>query len=98
LPGLRIDKYLHFARFLKTRSMAAALVEAGEVRINDQPARKASQLVKPGDQLVFPMGKRRRRVLVLALGARRGAAPEAQALYQELEPPPPEDPWGEDGV
>ncbi len=84
-PGLRIDKWLWFARFAKSRSLAAAWVEAGEVLLNGQPARKASALVRVGDELDLPMGRRlRRRVRVLALGERRGPAPEAQGLYEQL--------------
>lgn len=91
--GLRIDKWLWFARFFKTRSLAAALVAEGEVSLNGSVVGKSSALVRVGDDLVLPTGKRRRRVTVLALGERRGPAPEAQALYREEEPPPPEDPF-----
>lgn len=91
--ALRIDKWLWFARFCKTRSLAASVVAAGEVSVNGVLVTKASALVRVGDELVFPTGKRRRRVTVLALGERRGPAPEAQALYREEDPPPPEDPF-----
>ncbi|MGE5515599.1 MAG: RNA-binding S4 domain-containing protein [Bacteroidota bacterium] len=91
--GLRIDKWLWFARFFKTRSLAAAVVAEGAVLVNGAAVAKASALVRVGDDLVFPTGKRRRRVTVLALGDRRGPAPEAQALYREETPPPPEDPF-----
>lgn len=91
--GLRIDKWLWFARFFKTRSLAASVVEAGEVLLNGGVVAKTSAAVRVGDDLVFPAGKRRRRVTVLALGERRGPAPEAQALYREEAPPPPEDPF-----
>lgn len=90
---LRIDKWLWFARFFKTRSLAASVVEDGEVRLNGAVIGKTSAPVRVGDELVFPTGKRRRRVTVLALGERRGPAPEAQSLYREEEPPPPEDPF-----
>lgn len=86
--SLRIDKWLWFARFFKTRGLAASVVAAGEVRLNGQVAAKASAAVRVGDELVFPTGKRRRRVTVLGLGERRGPAPEAQALYREETPPP----------
>ncbi|MBI5163202.1 MAG: RNA-binding S4 domain-containing protein [Magnetospirillum sp.] len=86
--SLRIDKWLWFARFYKTRSLAAATVEAGGISLNGHPVTKAAQGVRVGDELVFPTGKRWRRVEVLGLGDRRGPAPEAQALYRELEPPP----------
>jgi ribosome-associated heat shock protein Hsp15 len=90
---LRIDKWLWFARFFKTRSLAASVVDAGEVVLNGVVVVKASTGVRPGDDLVFPTGKRRRRVTVLALAERRGPAPEAQALYREEDPPSPEDPF-----
>ncbi|HLO77038.1 MAG TPA: RNA-binding S4 domain-containing protein [Magnetospirillum sp.] len=91
--GLRIDKWLWFARFFKTRSLAASVVEAGEVSVNGAVVVKTSAALRVGDEVVFPTGKRRRRVTVLALGERRGPAPEAQALYREEDPPPPEDPF-----
>lgn len=91
--SLRIDKWLWFARFFKTRSLAAAMVEAGEVTLNGAVVGKTSAQVRAGDQIVFPVGRRRRRVTVLDLGERRGPAPEAQALYREEDPPPPEDPF-----
>lgn len=84
--SLRIDKWLWFARFFKTRSLAASVVAAGGVLLNGHGVSKASAVV--GDELVFPTGKRRRRVIVLGLGERRGPAAEARALYREETPPP----------
>lgn len=83
----RIDKWLWFARLFKSRSQAAAAVEAGAVRINGAAAAKPAQPVHPGDEVVFPAGRRLRRVVVVSLGTRRGPAAEAQALYRELQPP-----------
>lgn len=89
---VRIDKWLWFARFFKSRSIAASVVEQGEVRLNGLPVLKTSQPVRAGDDLVFPTGPSWRRVRILACGERRGPAPEAQGLYQELAPPaPPQD-------
>ena len=93
MESLRLDKWLWFARFLKSRSQAQGLIEEGLVRLNGQPVVKVSAAVKPGDELVFFLRRRWRRVRVLALGERRGPAPEAQVLYEELPPPlfpPPE--------
>ena len=87
---MRLDKWLWFARFFKTRSLAQAVIVAGEVRLNGRGVTKPAQNLAPGDELIFPTGKRRRRVVVRALGERRGPAPEAQALYTECDPPPPE--------
>lgn len=87
--GLRLDKWLWHARFFKSRTLAAKQCGAGRVRINRQPAEKAHQMVRPGDVLTFPQGNDVRVVRVVALGERRGPAPEAQELYEDLSPPAP---------
>lgn len=85
--ALRIDKWLWHARFFKTRSLATRLVAAGHVRLNGDRVTKASALVRPGDGLTFPQGRQIRVVRIEALGHRRGPAPEAAALYTDLDPP-----------
>lgn len=87
LVTLRLDKWLWFARFFKSRSQAQAVVAAGEVRLNGHAVAKPAQTVGVGDELIFPTGPKWRRVEVLGLGERRGPAPEARALYRELESP-----------
>jgi ribosome-associated heat shock protein Hsp15 len=84
---LRIDKWLWHARFFKTRTLAAAEVSAGRVRLNSARVQKPAQLVMPGDVLTFSKGRDVRVIRVEALGTRRGPAPEAQALYSDLDPP-----------
>ena len=76
---LRIDKWLWHARFYKTRSLAQRAAESGLIRLNGNRLDKSSTVVAPGDVLTLPRGRE-----VLALGTRRGPAPEAQALYQIL--------------
>lgn len=87
MDTLRIDKWLWFARFFKTRSLAASVIATGEVRLNGEVVTKTAQGVKPGDELVFPTRTLVRRVIVLSLGMRRGPAPEARLLYREEDPP-----------
>ncbi len=84
---LRVDKWLWYARFFKSRSLAAGCATGGHLRINGNRAAKASANVSPGDVLTFPQGHSVRVVRILALGTRRGPAPEAQALYEDLSPP-----------
>lgn len=86
---LRVDKWLWHARFFKTRSMAAAQVSGGSVRINGQITQKRSSTVSPGDVLTFAQGDHIRVIEIVGLGIRRGPAPEAQALYSDLSPPEP---------
>lgn len=84
---LRLDKWLWFARFCKSRTQASALCVAGRVRVNGATVHKAHHPLRPGDVLTFAKGYEIRMIRVLALGARRGPATEAQTLYEEAEPP-----------
>jgi ribosome-associated heat shock protein Hsp15 len=81
----RLDQWLWFARFVKSRSLAARLCTGGAVSVNGEKAKKASHAIRPGDLLGLRLGKSRRQLRVLALGDRRGPAPEARALYEEIE-------------
>ncbi|MFO7922025.1 MAG: RNA-binding S4 domain-containing protein [Nioella sp.] len=85
-PRLRLDKWLWQARFFKTRSLAARVVAAGHVRVNAQKVHKPAGTIRPGDVLTFTQGRVVRVVKVVALGDRRGPAPEAQTLYEDLTP------------
>ena len=86
-PTLRLDKWLWYARFFKTRSIASGVCNAGQLRIGGEPVSKAHHKVRAGDILTFPQGRHIRVIKVLALASRRGPAPEAQALYEDLSPP-----------
>jgi ribosome-associated heat shock protein Hsp15 len=81
---LRIDRYLHCIRLLKSRSQAQALIETGHVRIDGKRVDKPSEEVKIGSIVALPLGNRVRVLRVLALPLRRGPAPEARACYEEL--------------
>jgi ribosomal 50S subunit-recycling heat shock protein len=86
---VRVDVWLWRARFFKTRSLAARVVEEGRVRLSraGQEIRldKPSRSVRLGDGLIFALGGRLTAVRVEALGARRGPAAEARLLYSPLE-------------
>lgn len=85
----RIDKFLWFARFFKSRTIAAAVVSDGRVRINGVRCEKPSTTVKIGDVLTFPTGPLVRVVKVVNGGERRGPASEARTLYEDMTPPAP---------
>jgi ribosome-associated heat shock protein Hsp15 len=86
---LRMDRWLWFARFFKSRSMATRVCAARSIRVNGTIAAKPNHMIRPGDVLTFPIGRDIRVIRVQALGMRRGPAPEAQALYEDLAPPGP---------
>ncbi len=87
----RLDRWLWFARFFKSRTLAASIVSAGKVRVNAERVAKPSYPVKNGDVLTFPAAKQIRVIKIVDLGTRRGPAPEAQALYEDQAPPPQRD-------
>lgn len=84
---LRVDKWLWFARFARTRTSAAKLVTEARFRVNGKATDKAHHPIRAGDVLTFPLGRHIRIIKVLALAARRGGAPEARLLYEDLDPP-----------
>lgn len=81
----RLDKWLWRARFFKTRSLAAAAVSGGKVRVNGVRQTKPGAGVKLGDALTIASGKKVHVVSVEAFGERRGPAPEARTLYRDLD-------------
>lgn len=85
---IRLDKWLWHARFFKSRALSAGRVKGGHVRVNGNRAAKPSQMVRVGDVLTFVQGRAVRVVRIVASGARRGPAPEAQTLYEDLSPVP----------
>ena len=96
---IRLDKWLWQARFFKTRTLAASVVKAGNVRVNATNIAKPAFQVGEGDGITFPQGPQTRVVVVAACGSRRGPAPEAQALYHdktvfEEKVPRTVTPWG----
>lgn len=82
--GLRLDKWLWHARFIRHRDLAQDLVAARRVRLNEQLVTKTHQLVRPGDVITLAEPVRLRVLRVQALGERRGPASEARSLYEEL--------------
>ena len=78
----RIDRWLWFARFFKSRSLAATAVRRGQVRVNGERV-KPARVVKCGDELCVTRGVEEYRITVTAIPKRRGPAPEARASYAE---------------
>lgn len=89
--GCRIDVWLWRARFAKSRTLAATMIERGAVRLTHNGVQtrldKAGRTVHVGDTLVFALGGRLLELTVEGLGERRGPAEEARALYRLSQPP-----------
>jgi len=86
--AMRLDRFLWFARLVKTRNSAQEMAEAGTLRIDGRRIERSSAQVRIGSIIAFPLRGQVRVLRVEALPRRRGPAPEAAALYQELLPGP----------
>ena len=81
---MRIDRFLHCIRLVKSRTLAQGLVDTGHVRITGKRVEKPSETVRVGDIVALPLHNRIRVLKVLALPERRGPASEARTCYEEL--------------
>jgi ribosome-associated heat shock protein Hsp15 len=79
---VRVDKWLWAARFVKTRSAATELVQAGHVKVGGERVKPARE-VGPGDKVEIRLGTTRRVVIVTGVADRRGPAKVAATLYEE---------------
>ncbi len=79
---LRLDRWLWFTRFYKTRSAATTAVKGGHVTVNGERASPGHR-TRPGDQVELVRNQLTYRLVVSAMPARRGPAAEVQACYTE---------------
>jgi ribosome-associated heat shock protein Hsp15 len=80
----RLDKWLWFARLVKTRQQAARLVEDGYVRVDARRADAPAKSVGPGDVLTIALERQVRVLRILAIAERRGRSRDAQLLFEDL--------------
>ena len=84
----RLDKWLFFSRAVKSRTLAQKLIESGTVRVNAERTLGSDHKVGAGDVLTMTVHERLLVWRILAPGERRGPAPEAATLYEDISPPP----------
>ncbi len=88
LPKQRLDKWLWFARVVKSRTLAATLVSDGHVRVNSERCDTPSKAVRPNDVLTIALERQIKVYKIVDTGSRRGPYEEARTLYEDLSPPP----------
>ena len=81
---MRIDRYLHCIRLVKSRTIAQSVVESGHVRIDGRRVEKSSDTVKVGSVIALPLRGEVRVLRVLCLPEHRGPAAQARLCYEEL--------------
>ena len=88
-PSLRLDKWLWYARFFKTRALATRAIAGGRFRLDGEVMSKPHRAAQPGQVLTFMQQDRVRVIRIVELGSRRGPATEAVTLYEDLSPEAP---------
>lgn len=83
-PRQRLDKWLWFARIVKSRTLAAKLVAEGYVRVNAVRIENPAKPVGPGDVLTIGLQREVKVLRILANAERRGPYSEARLLYIDL--------------
>lgn len=81
---LRIDRWLFYCRFYKTRVLSTAAVSAGHVKLNGERATPGAR-VKAGDQIHLVRDQLPYSFSVIEIPSRRGPAKEAQDCYAQDE-------------
>jgi ribosome-associated heat shock protein Hsp15 len=81
----RLDKWLWFARFARTRPAAVRLVAEGHVRIDGRRAENPAQGLKRGDVLTLALPHATVVVRILDFAERRGPFEAARLLYERLD-------------
>jgi len=83
----RIDRWLWHARIVKTRPLSAALAASGHVRVNGKRVETSAYAIRQGDVLTIALPSTVRVLRVIDFANRRGAAPDAKRLYEEVRDP-----------
>ncbi|MCP8885363.1 RNA-binding S4 domain-containing protein [Devosia sp. XJ19-1] len=84
----RLDRFLFFSRAVKSRTLAQKIIESGAIRVNSERTDRTDIKVGAGDVLTMALNNRIVVWRLLDCGTRRGPASEAQALYEDISPPP----------
>jgi ribosome-associated heat shock protein Hsp15 len=82
---MRIDRFLWFARIVRSRGDGQAMARSGHLRLSGRAVDKPAAPVRPGDILTFAARDGKvRAIRIEMLPQRRGPPAEARACYEEL--------------
>lgn len=86
--AIRLDLWLYYTRLVKSRNLAARMIEKGKIRLTrhgqTERIRKTHKLIRSGDEISLMRAGHFIQVLMLKPGMRRGPAIEAQTLYETI--------------
>lgn len=85
IEKVRVDKWLWWARFYKTRSLSAKKISSGVVRLNSRRVRKPSAEIAIDDVLTLKHGEIIRVIKVISLEEGRKNYDKAKKMYEDIE-------------
>ena len=85
---VRLDKWLWFARVVKTRTLAQKLIRSGKVRANKVKLTNPANPVGADDVLTITLERQIKILKIVDCGVRRGPFAQASKLYEDLSPAP----------
>ena len=80
---IRIDKWLWYARFFKSRLLSSKHISRNGVRLNGRKIHRPAEMVVVGDSVTLNIDFKVKVIEVLLCGCRRGPSIEARTLYCE---------------
>ena len=80
---MRIDKWLVFARFFKTRTKVTKAIEKKMIFLNGSVLKKQSQLLKLEDDILIKNSNEIVRIIVKQFAEKRDAYNKAKFLYEK---------------
>ena len=80
---MRIDKWLVFARFFKTRTKVTKAIEKKMIFLNGSLLKKQSQLLKLEDDILIKNSNEIVRIIVKQFAEKRDAYSKAKFLYEK---------------
>ena len=80
---MRIDKWLVFARFFKTRTKVTKAIEKKMIFLNGSVLKKQSQLLKLEDDILIKNSNEIVRIIVKQFAEKRDAFSKAKFLYEK---------------
>lgn len=80
---MRIDKWLVFARFFKTRTKVTKAIEKKMIFLNGSVLKKQSQLLKLEDDILIKNSNEIVRIIVKQFAEKRDSYSKAKFLYEK---------------
>lgn len=86
---IRLDKWLWYARQVKTRTLAQKIIGSGKIRVNGDKTTASKKLVGQDDVLTIILPRDMKVLKIKECGTKRSSFAIAQLLYEDLAPEKP---------